>query len=214
MIELSTLIVFSVATFALFLSPGPNMAFVLTYGAAYGGKGGIAAALGIAAADVILAMLTATGVTAIVASWPPSLTIIRYIGVAYLLWLGLKAITSTNKLNIRKERQRSFAVIFRMGFFNCLLNPKALLFFMLFLPQFVVIERGNVALQLFVLGVILSFLGFGFHAILGVFSAAIQKVFAVNTIVAKYQGWFLGIVMFALALRLFLSDFAISKERT
>jgi threonine/homoserine/homoserine lactone efflux protein len=214
MIEISTLLLFSLATLALFLSPGPNMAFVLTYGAAYGSRGGIAAALGIAAADVILTVLTATGVTAIVAAWSPSLSIIRYIGVAYLLWLGFKAITSTNKLNVLKAERFSFEVIFRMGLFNCLLNPKALIFFMLFLPQFVMPENGNVTLQLLILGLILSLLGLGFHAMLGVFSAAIQKVFAANKIVTRYQGWFLGIVLFALALRLLLSDSALSKDRT
>jgi arginine exporter protein ArgO len=57
---------------ALFLSPGPNMAFVLSHGVAHGPRGGFAAALGISAADLVHTLFAATGVTALVAAWPPS----------------------------------------------------------------------------------------------------------------------------------------------
>jgi hypothetical protein len=83
---ITTLSVFLVAALVLFLSPGPNMAFVLSHGIAYGPRGGFAAALGIGAADLVLTALTAMGVTAIVAAWPPAFDILRYIGALYLVW--------------------------------------------------------------------------------------------------------------------------------
>ena len=72
MVDLSTLSLFLLAALALFLSPGPNMAFVLSHGIAHGPRGGITAAMGIAVADLVLTLLTATGVTALAAAWPPS----------------------------------------------------------------------------------------------------------------------------------------------
>src|SRR5438445_466619 len=92
MVALSTLSVFLVAVLLLFLSPGPNMAFVLSHGIAYGPRGGFAAALGISAADLVLTVLTAMGVTAIVAAWPPAFDILRYIGALYLVWLAVRLI--------------------------------------------------------------------------------------------------------------------------
>jgi threonine/homoserine/homoserine lactone efflux protein len=204
--DLDTLTVFIFAVLALLMSPGPNMAFIFTYGTAYGVLGGFAVALGIASADVILAILTASGLTALVTAWPPSLNIIRYAGVAYLAWLALQAITSKSKLEVGKAKGLKLAVLFRMGLFNCLLNPKALLFFMLFLPQFVTPEKGNVALQLFVLGIVLAFIGLVFHSLLGMFSGALQKQLAMHSKFSKYQGWLLAAVLFGLAIRLLLTD--------
>ena len=72
MISLVTLAVFSGAVLLLLLSPGPNMAFVISHGVTHGWRGGCASALGIAVADLLLTALTAMGVTALVASWPPA----------------------------------------------------------------------------------------------------------------------------------------------
>ena len=92
MVDVSTLGLFLVAVFALFISPGPNMAFVLSHGISHGSRGGIAAAVGITTADLILTLLTATGFSAIIAAWPPSFDLLRYLGAMYLVWLAIKAI--------------------------------------------------------------------------------------------------------------------------
>ena len=90
MISLVTLGVFSGAVLLLLLSPGPNMAFVISQGVTHGWRGGVASALGIGVADLLLTALTAMGVTALVASWPPAFDLIRYAGVIYLLWLAFR----------------------------------------------------------------------------------------------------------------------------
>src|SRR6478672_12674135 len=94
MIDPGTLSLFLLAVLALFLSPGPNMAFVLSHGVAHGPRGGIAAALGIGAADLVHTLCAATGVTALVAAWPPAFDVLRYVGAAYLLWLAWQAFRS------------------------------------------------------------------------------------------------------------------------
>lgn len=81
------------AVFTLFMSPGPNMAFVLPHGMAHGPGGGIAAALGIASVDPVLTVLTTTGFTAGVAAWPPSFDLLRYLDAIDLLWLAILGVT-------------------------------------------------------------------------------------------------------------------------
>ena len=206
MVALSTLSVFLVAVLVLFLSPGPNMAFVLSHGIAYGPRGGFAAALGISAADLVLTMLTAMGVTAIVAAWPPAFDILRYIGALYLVWLAILAIRSPGKAVITNRAQTSMLRIFRMSMLNSLVNPKALLFFMVFLPQFVDAGRGNVALQLAVLGITLSSAALLFNTALGAFSGQVGRFLHGSPRAAKFQSRFLASVLVSLALRLILLD--------
>ena len=206
MVDLSTLSVFLVAVLALFLSPGPNMAFVLSHGVAHGPRGGFAAALGITAADLTLTVLTATGVTALIAAWPPSFDVLRYAGAAYLVWLAVQAIRSPGKAVITQRERSSLPRVFRMAMLNSLLNPKALLFFMVFLPQFVVESNGHVAMQLAILGCTLSVSALVFNTLLGMFSGQVGAFLNRSPRAAKYQGWFLGTVMVSLAVRLLLLD--------
>lgn len=206
MVDLSTLSLFLLAVLTLFLSPGPNMAFVLSHGVAHGPRGGFAAALGITAADLTLTLLTATGFTAVVAAWPPSFDLLRYLGAIYLLWLAVQAISSPGRAIITYRDHTSLVRVFRMAMLNSLLNPKALLFFMVFLPQFVVESRGNIALQLTVLGCTLSFAALLFNSVLGAFSGQVGAFLNRSPRAAKYQGWFLGGVLFSLSMRLLLLE--------
>src|SRR6187551_517750 len=86
-----TLLPFTAAVLGLMLSPGPNMAFVLSQSLSRGTRAGIAVAAGILAADVLMTVLTALGVTTLLAAWPPSFDLLRCVGAAYLAWLALRA---------------------------------------------------------------------------------------------------------------------------
>lgn len=166
---LQTLLLFSAAVLGLLLAPGPNMVFLISHGVALGPRGGIAVAGGILLADLVLTVLTAAGVAAAIAAWPPSFDVLRYAGAAYLVWLALQ--TLRRRGDTRSPTLRAtLPSVFRMAALNSLLNPKALLFFLVFLPQFVRPESGSVAGQLMVLGMVLSALAFVFHSLLGAFS--------------------------------------------
>jgi threonine/homoserine/homoserine lactone efflux protein len=206
MIEPTTYGLFLLAVLTLFLSPGPNMAFVLSHGVAHGVRGGFAAAIGIAMADVIFTILTATGITALVAAWPPSFDILRYAGAIYLVWLAINAIRHPSGIGTLERQNDSFTNIVRRAMINDLLNPKALLFFMVFLPQFVKTPNGNVSLQILILGFILTIAGVLFNIMLGAFSGQVGTFLKRNPNAAKYQGWFLGVVLRALAARLLLLE--------
>ncbi len=204
MIDLATLAVFSGAVVLLLLSPGPNMAFVISHGMTHGWRGGAASALGIGVADLLLTALTAMGVTALVASWPPSFDLIRYAGVIYLLWLVSKTLQAKpGGAATQVERVRLGRVCVR-AMLNSLLNPKALLFFVVFLPQFVRPEAGPIATQLWVLGGVLTFIAAVFHLVLGVFGGAASRFFSGRPGTATLQKWGLATVLTVLAVRLAL----------
>ena len=207
MISLATLALFLLAVLALFLSPGPNMAFVLSHGVAHGPRGGFAAALGISSADLVHTLFAATGVTALVAAWPPSFDLLRYAGALYLLWLAFQALRSNGGLPAGARVQPSaFARIVRMAFLNNLVNPKALLFFMVFLPQFVDPARGSVPLQLVQLGVMLSAAALAFNTLLGACSGQVGRWLQHRPGADRFQRGLLALVMVGLAIRLLLLD--------
>jgi threonine/homoserine/homoserine lactone efflux protein len=206
MIELSTLLTFTVAVLMLFLSPGPNMFFVLSHGIAHGAKGGLAAAFGIVAADVVLTVLTAVGITALIAAWSASFDILRFAGAIYLLWLAFQGIRSAGQPKISKAQNIAQFEIFKRAMLNSLLNPKALLFFMLFLPQFANAKNGSIGWQLLILGLVLTVISMFFHSALGISSGYIGQLLTRYPKAAKVQSWFIAAVMIFLAVRLVLLE--------
>jgi threonine/homoserine/homoserine lactone efflux protein len=204
MLDLATLSIFLGAVLLLLLSPGPNMAFVISHGVAYGWRGGVASGLGIGAADVLLTLLTASGVTALVAGWPPAFDLIRYAGAIYLLWLAYQALRSQAPVDLDSRPRVPLPTVFVRALCNSLLNPKALLFFMVFLPQFVHPERGAIAGQLLVLGLLLTLVSGVFHTLLGVFGGGLRRFFSTGSGFARVQPWLLAAVLLWLALRLLL----------
>jgi threonine/homoserine/homoserine lactone efflux protein len=206
MVETSTLVLFVGTVLVLFLSPGPNMFFVLSYGMAHGRVGGLAAALGIVLADLVLTLLTATGITALIAAWQGSFDVLRWAGAAYLLWLAYQALHSGTLNILQQAKPMPRLEITQRAMLNSLLNPKALLFFMLFLPQFVHAKHGNVGWQLLILGLTLTLVSVFFHAALGILSGTIGRFLQRHSKFARVQGYFLAAAMTLLALRLVLLE--------
>jgi len=163
-----TFLAYILALQALFWVPGPSMAFVLAHAVTHGPRGGVAAALGIGAGDLLLTGASATGLIALFLAWPPGFDVLRLGGAAYMLWLawgmlrgsGSDAGPAAGADSVAgggvNDHGGSVRRIFTRALANCLLNPKALLFFMLFLPQFVERTQGHVTRQVLVLGAILT----------------------------------------------------------
>jgi len=208
MVEPGTLALFLVAVLALFLSPGPNMAFVFSHGLAHGARGGFAAAIGIALADGVHTVCAATGITALIAAWPPSFDVLRYAGAVYLAWLAWQALRSGDAPSGHHaaSSEARFGHIVRRAWLNNLANPKALLFFMVFLPQFVDPGRGAVAWQLVQLGLLLSLAGLAFNSVLGTGSGHLGRWLQRLPGAARLQRALLAGVMLGLAIRLLVLD--------
>jgi threonine/homoserine/homoserine lactone efflux protein len=205
MISVSTLLLFFAACLALLLSPGPNMAFVVSHGAAQGPRAGFAAALGIALADLVYTALTAAGLTAAVAAWPPAFDLIRYLGAIYLLWLAYRTLRQSAQAqpggSAAAGRAGGLRICARAAL-NSLLNPKPMLFYMVFLPQFVEPARGHAAWQIVVLGCLLTATSLAFHSLLGALSGSTGRFLRAGA--GKLGSRTLAAVFALLALRLAL----------
>ena len=175
MVDATTLMAFTGAVVILLLSPGPNMIFVLSHGATYGAQGGLSAALGIALADVALTATVATGLGLMVSEWPELLDIVRYAGAAYLIWMAASALRARQQITDGAAiSPRPGKVLIRAAA-NALLNPKALLFFLTFLPAFVDPSGTSLASQLWILGLWLTVIALIFHIGLGLIGAHMSR---------------------------------------
>lgn len=133
------------------------MAFILSHTVKGGKKAGSAAMLGIWAGAFCHVLLTALGLTAIVAASATAFSVVKWVGVAYLLWLGIHALRSDGGSLLMEKRAKpeSIGAVFRQGVLIDLLNPKVATFFLAFLPQFVVEGAGPVWAQLMLHGVLI-----------------------------------------------------------
>lgn len=129
---------FVLAAMALIATPGPNVALIVANSVTHGARYGLATVAGAASAIVIQLGLTVLGAATILAIMADWFSILRWIGVAYLFWLGLRAWRApTQDLSAESEKPRPLSAIWLRGFAVSLSNPKTLLFFGAFLPQFV-----------------------------------------------------------------------------
>lgn len=203
MIAATTLGLFLLAVLALLASPGPNMAFILAQGAAHGPRGAFAGAIGIALADLVLALAAASGVAALMAAWPPAFDLLRWAGAAYLVWLGVQALRAgSGAAAAHRAGPWRGLHIARMGFFHTLMNPKALLFFVVFLPQFAHPDRGPVGVQMVQLGAVMAVVSLAFNTSLGSAAGLLARRMAAGEGSARLRQRLLASVMFGLALRL------------
>ena len=158
LIDAPTLALFIPAVLVLVLSPGPDMVFITANSLSSGKRGGVFSALGCTSGAFTHAVLAAFGLTAIVAAWQPAYEALRIGGALYLACLGVKMLFAKHSpLSIgvavgRKSGRR----LYREGYINNIMNPKAILFSLTFLPQFANPGRGPIWAQMIVLGVVLS----------------------------------------------------------
>ncbi|MET9322378.1 LysE family translocator [Streptomyces sp. NPDC003038] len=128
--------VFLLASAALIVVPGPNMAYILTRAAAHGRKAGLVSALGVEAGTLVHVGLAVGGVATVLAASPTAFAVLRWTGVAYLAYLGVRALLSPAPATDGAAPPASMWRMFRDGLLVNVLNPKVALFFLAFLPQF------------------------------------------------------------------------------
>ena len=160
MIEPTRFAVFVGAAWALILAPGPDMLYVITRGMAYGRRAGLLSALGVTCGILVHTTAAAFGLTLIFQTSAVAFLLVKWVGAAYLVYLGLKAWRDASVLSIETPTSMMSArAVFWQGVLSNVLNPKVAIFFLALLPQFVDSASGRVALQMTILG--LTFAGFG-----------------------------------------------------
>lgn len=145
---------FTAACLLLVLTPGPDMTFFLGQTLAAGRARGMAAMLGACLGVVVHSMLAAFGLSALLVASATAFTVIKIAGAVYLVWLGIQAIRHGSALTLKKGDGRKAPVsqVFLMGVGINLLNPKVVMFFLTFLPQFVSVSDPHAGSKLMFLG--------------------------------------------------------------
>lgn len=158
--DVATLTVFVAATLALLVVPGPAVLYIVARGVDQGRRAGLASAAGIATGSLVHVVAAALGLSAILASSALAFSIVKYLGAAYLIYLGLRTLlTRPDPTAPVDRRPRTISELFRQGVVVQVLNPKIALFFLAFLPQFVDPSRGSIAAQTLFLGGLLMAMG-------------------------------------------------------
>ncbi len=164
----TTLAAFAAASVLLSLLPGPAMLFLLARGIAGGRRVGVYSAIGVESASAVYVVATALGLTSVLAASGTALGVVRYIGAAYLIWLGITTIRKRHAPLVPAQPPGGSAGpagptgawrSWRQGFAVGITNPKVALFFLAFFPQFLHADAGPIAAQVLVLGVVFVVIG-------------------------------------------------------
>lgn len=200
------LLTFSIATFALALSPGPDNIFVLIQSMTNGKKFGLAVVAGLMTGCLVHTTLLAFGVSAVIKESPTIFTIIKIFGAFYLIYLSIMVYKGGDTINISidKKGEKNLAALFKQGFIMNVLNPKVTIFFLAFFPGFLFSDSINTIVQFYVLGflfIAVSSIVFGAIAIL---SGSISDFLKGNKYMGSVLKWVQIIVFIGIAIYLFL----------
>ena len=135
----SVMLAYTLASFVLFITPGPDMSLFLSKTVTGGRGAGVASMAGALTGCGVHTLAAALGLSAIIAASPAAFTVLKVVGAAYLAWLALDALRNGSALNVKAEGRSApdLRKTFLLGLGVNLLNPKVILFFITFLPQFV-----------------------------------------------------------------------------
>jgi threonine/homoserine/homoserine lactone efflux protein len=168
---LLTLALFLLAALGLLIVPGPAVLYIITRSVEQGRRAGFASVLGVELAGLMHTIAAALGLSALLLASALAFSIVKYLGAAYLIYLGIRTLLAREKtIEAHTELPKSAPRLFAQGFFVNLLNPKTALFFYAFLPQFVDPARGAVIEQILLFGtlfVLLAFCTDSLYALLG-----------------------------------------------
>jgi threonine/homoserine/homoserine lactone efflux protein len=175
--NMSDIAIFLGALFVAYLVPGPDMIFLLQTGAVHGRPQALAATIGLAGARACHVVLAAIGLAALFRTAPWLFAVVRVVGAAYLIWLGLniwraRSLVPEHAQSARNTGFENRRVILR-GFLTNLLNPKPLIFCSVLLPQFVEPAAGSILAQFAGLGLILVVVGLMFDVMFALWGAAL-----------------------------------------
>ena len=199
---------FLAAAFLLNLSPGPDIAFILGQTVRGGRKSGFAAMLGIWTGAFGHVLMAAAGLSVILATSALAFSIVKWAGAGYLIWLGIAALRSGGGSFISDNNvtSRGFASIWKQGVMVGILNPKVAIFFLAFLPQFVVSGAGPVWAQLFLHGFLIIVVAAFIEPPLVLAGDKLTSKLRGNPAIGRWMDRSLGSIFIALGIRLALQE--------
>jgi RhtB (resistance to homoserine/threonine) family protein len=199
--------VFALAALLLNLTPGNDMLYVAARSASQGVKAGIISSLGIMMGCMVHIIAAVVGLSAIIARSATAFDIIKYLGAAYLVYLGIRSMLSKKKsLEIKKTvKPLSYKKIFWQGVITNVLNPKVALFFLAFLPQFININSNNTHWQILFLGTWFNVGGTFVNIAVSLLFGRISKWLSQSPRFVQWQERITGAMLIGLGIKVALS---------
>ncbi len=206
-IDQATLVTYLIILLGFVFIPGPAVLLTLARASSSGARVGIATGLGIAVGDLVHTFMAIVGISAIVMTSAFLFSLIKYLGAGYLVYLGIRAIfEKVSSYSLLQSQTLTPVKAFKQAILIEVLNPKSALFFLAFLPQFVKPENGNVALQLFILGILFVFMGLISTIIVAIGAGGVGSFLRRNPFMLRWQGKFTGAIYCFLGIRLALQE--------
>ncbi len=191
--ELSTLAVFAVAALVLLVVPGPSVLYIVTRSIHQGRMAGVVSVLGVHIGSLVHVAAAALGLSALLMSSALAFAAVKYLGAAYLIYLGVRTLRARGEVERSAEvRTDRLTRVLSQGVIVNVLNPKTALFFLAFLPQFIDPSRGSVAFQIGVLGAFFVLLGMISDGTYALLAAAAGRWLRGNLRFGRVQRYFSG----------------------
>ncbi len=212
MLGIHDLPLFIVSGLLLNIAPGPDSVLIMTRSATQGWRAGSAAALGIGAGTCVHVLAAALGLSALLAASSWAFTLVKWVGAAYLVYVGLQMLLARRSAPATATHEAaapaplSHRQIFAQGFLTNVLNPKVALFFLAFVPQFIAPDAPHKALAFVVLGAIFNVNGMLWCHFLALSTALASQRLRVGGALAQWLNRAIGALFLSFGLKLALSD--------
>jgi threonine/homoserine/homoserine lactone efflux protein len=197
----SSLLLFIGSALILLVIPAPAVFYITSRSIGHGRAAGLISALGIQVGTRVHVAAAAVGLSALLMSSAATFGAVKYLGAAYLIYLGVQKLQRPESLELSGEPDRiRLSRIFAQGVIVNVLNPKTALFFFAFLPQFVDASRGNVPAQILFLGILFSFMGVTSDCLWALFAGTVGHLLSRNPRWMHTQRYVSGDMLISLGL--------------
>ena len=200
---------FIVSGLLLNITPGPDSLFIMARSATQGWRAGVVACWGVGSGVFVHVLAAALGLSALLATSATAFTVVKVVGAAYLVWIGigmLRARGGATEVAEVAPRVFTYRAIYRQGFLTNVLNPKVALFFLAFVPQFIAPDASSKPLAFIVLGTIFNTNGMLWCHALALFTAFASRRLNVGAAVGRWLNRTMGALFVALGAKLALAS--------
>ena len=207
MIPINELLLFGLAALIMVLSPGPNMIYLISRSLSQGKNAGIISLFGVMCGFLFHILMVSFGLTAIFFAIPYAFIVVKFLGVAYLLYLAYNSVRSKNNIfdanqNLTSDKPLK---LFNIGLMTNILNPKMAVFYLSFFPQFIKPENGSILSQSFQLGIIQILISFVVNFLIVLSAAKMASWFSKKPVWVRIQKWLMASVLTGLAVKMTLT---------
>ncbi len=204
--EPATLLLFAATALLFAASPGPNFVYVLTRSISHGRVEGVMSVFGIGTGALFHTLAAVLGLSALLATSALAFGAVKLLGALYLVYLGVRVLLGdSSQLPVTSAGQVHRRAAYRQGLVTMLLNPKAAVYYLAVLPQFVDLSRGAASSQLFIFGVIQALAAVVVYTVVAFGAAAVGRRLARSVTARRVQKWFTGCTYIVLGASLALS---------